>query len=67
MPICALTIQINPDGTFTFEYTAEEGQEILLGTFSVILSKLLVTTLENPDVRIPTATERTERAMPVEE
>lgn len=73
MPICTLTVQLNPNGTFTFDYTAEEGQEIPLGMFSIILGKLLVTTLENPAVRIPTTAERAgqvaavEAAAPVEE
>jgi len=68
MPVCTLVVQLHPDGTFSFSYTAEEGQVVALGQFGVVLSKLLVTTLENPSVQIPTAAERAAQAeaVPVE-
>lgn len=62
MPVCTLVVQLNPDDTFSFRYTAEEGQVITLGQFGVVLSKLLVTTLENPSVQIPTAAEHAAQA-----
>lgn len=58
MPVCTLVVQLHTDGTFQFSYTAEEGQVVTLNQFGVVLSKLLVTALENPTVQIPTAAER---------
>lgn len=58
MPVCTLVVQLNADGTFQFSYTAADGHAVALGQFGLVLSKLVVTALENPSVQIPTAAER---------
>jgi len=57
-PICTLTLQLFADGTFAYAYTSEPGQEVQLGRFTIPMSQLLATALQNANVRIPTHAER---------
>lgn len=65
MPICTLVVQLHEHDTFQFSYTAENGHAVALGQFSIALSKLLVASLENATVQIPTTADRAAQAAEV--